>query len=134
MRNYTAKQKKVKSQIVGADKIVKRLKAMDNKASEILMQAAKKGGKIILEDAQNKCPVDTGTLRDSLKIAENISKPTKADVKLDYDRKIKYGAFVELGAKGRPGNPFMRKAVDDNIERINKAITEDITKAVIRKW
>lgn len=127
---YSAKQKKVKVTLVGREKIVKRLKAMDTAASKVLMDAAKKGGALALDEAKKNCPVDTGALRDSLKMTENIHRPTKADVKIDYDKSIKYGTFVELGSNGRPANPFMRGAVDDNLDRINKVIAEEVANKV----
>jgi HK97 gp10 family phage protein len=130
---YSAKQRKVKVSLEGGQKIVRRLKTMDEAAGNVLMQAAKAGGEIALDEAKNRCPVDTGALRDSLNMAENTKKPTKADVKIDYDKSLKYGTFVELGARGRPANPFMRQAVDDNIVKINEAISEEIADAVGRK-
>ena len=41
---YSAKQRKVKVEIDGAEKIIKKLKAMDDAAGEVLMKAALEGG------------------------------------------------------------------------------------------
>ena len=129
---YAAKQKKVKVGIEGADKIVKELKAMEEKASDVLMQGAKAGGKIALADARQNCPVDTGALKASLDLTEMKATATKATVKVDYDKSLQYGTHVELGARGRPGNPFLRNAVDKNIDQINREIVNVISKAVGR--
>ena len=40
---------------------------------------------------------------------------------------------VELGARGRPANPFLRNAVDGNIDKINDEIVKAISNAVGRK-
>ncbi len=56
---YSAKQKKVKVNLEGGKEIARRLKAMDTAASAILMQAAKSGGEVALEDAKKNCPIDT---------------------------------------------------------------------------
>lgn len=133
MRNYSAKQKRVKVSIEGADKIIKDLKAMDEAAAGVLMKGAKAGGKIALVDAQKNCPVDSGALKASLKLTEDKKTEKRASVKVDYDKSIKYGTFVELGARGRPGNPFMRNAVDKNQDTINKAIVEEIADTIGRK-
>ena len=132
-RNYSAKQKRVKVTIEGGKQLARRLKNMDTAASGILLSAARKGGKIALDEAKKECPEDTGALKASLRLTDNKSTPVRADVKVDYDKSIKYGAFVELGARGRKPNPFMRNAVDNNIDKINKEITEDIAKAVARR-
>lgn len=130
---YTAKQRKVKVSVQGGDKIARDLKAMDDAASSVLMQGAKAGGQIALNDARQHCPVDTGALKASLDLSEVSATKTKATVKVDYDKSLKYGTHVELGARGRPANPFLRNAVDNNQDRINEEIVSEISKAVGRK-
>ena len=46
---YSAKQRKVKVSIEGADAIVTDLKAMDDAAAAVLMDGAKKGGQLALD-------------------------------------------------------------------------------------
>ena len=127
---YSAKQRKVKATIEGGEKIVKDLKAMESAAADVLMKGAKAGGQIAFADARRNCPVDTGALRDSLELTEVSATEKKATVKVDYDKKLKYGTHVELGARGRPANPFLRNAVDDNIDQINDEIVKEISKAI----
>ena len=134
MANYSAKQKKSNVKIIGGKEIAKRLKNMEDAAGSILMKAAMKGGEIALDESKARCPVDSGNLKNSLKLEELSSTPRKATVKVDYDKSIKYGAFVELGASGRKANPFMRNAVDENIDKINDAVTDELSRAVMRKW
>ncbi len=123
----------MKVSVEGADKLVKEIKAMDDAAGAVLMQGARKGGEIALEDARQNCPVDTGALKASLAMTDDKETATKATVKVDYDKSIKYGTFVELGARGRPANPFLRNAVDKNLDKINDAIVAEISKAVGRE-
>lgn len=129
---YSAKQRKVKMTIEGAEKIVKDLKAMEDAAANVMMAGAKAGGKIALEYAKRNCPEDTGALKQSLNLTEDKATATKATVKVDYDKSLKYGTYVELGARGRAANPFLRNAVDDNQNKINEAIVAQISKAVGR--
>lgn len=127
---YTARQKKVKVRVEGAEKIVKKLKEMEDGASSVLLSAAQEGGKIALSDAKRNCPVDTGKLRDSIALKDGNVTKTKATVSIDYDKSLKYGTFVELGVRGREANPFLRNAVDNNIEQINTAIRDSVAKGV----
>ena len=99
----------------------------------MLMKGAKAGGKIALEDARQHCPVDTGALKASLHLTEGKATATKATIQVDYDKALKYGTHVELGARGRPANPFLRNAVDNNINQINDEIVAEISRAVGRK-
>lgn len=112
---------------------MKDLKAMEDAAAQVMMAGAKAGGKIALEDAKRNCPVDTGALKQSLHLTEGKATATKAIVHVDYDKSLKYGTHVELGARGRPANPFLRNAVDDNQNQINDAIVAEISRAVGRK-
>lgn len=127
---YSAKQKKVKVNLEGKEKIVKRLKQMGEAAGNVLMESAMACGKIALEDAKRNCPVDTGALKNSLKLSKDKQTKKKATVKVDYDKDIKYGTFVELGIRGKEANPFLRNAVDSNQKNINEEIAENVAKAV----
>ena len=127
---YSAKQRKVKVQVEGATKLAKELKSMEDAASSVLLKGAKAGGEIALEDARRNCPEDTGALKASLKLTDGKVTTTKATIQVDYDKSLKYGTHVELGARGRPANPFLRNAVDDNQDKINEAIVKEITKAL----
>lgn len=131
--SYSAKQRKIKTTVEGASALVKDLKAMEDAAAAALMQAAKAGGKIALEQAKRNCPVDTGALKQSLHLTEGKATNTKATVQVDYDKSLKYGTHVELGSRNRPANPFMRNAVDENQNQINEAITAELSRAVGRK-
>lgn len=130
---YSAKQKKVKVSVEGAESLAKDLKSMEDAASSVLMAGAEAGGQIALEDARRNCPEDTGALKKSLRLEKDKATSTKATVKVDYDKSLKYGTHVELGARGRPANPFLRNAVDRNINQINEEIVREIAKAVGRK-
>lgn len=132
-KTYSARQKRVKIKIEGADKIVKALKDMDEEASDVLSAAAKAGGEIALKDAVQNCPVDTGALRDSITMVINKVSDKRADVKIDFDKKLYYGVFVELGANGREPKPFLRNSVDNNQDSINKAIVESVSKSVSKR-
>ena len=127
---YSAKQRKLQGNIKGAKEIAKELKQMGESAKDILSVAANAGGQIALEDAKKNCPVRTGALKNSLKVRVSKQSPTKAEVIIEYDKSLKYGTFVELGARGLPANPFLRNAIDKNVQAINNKITEIVTTEV----
>lgn len=91
MGTYSAKQRKIRTKIEGKEKLLQRLKNMENAAANVLLSAAKEGGEIALNDAKRRCPVDTGALRDSLKLENGTVSKKKAEVRVDYDKSIKYG-------------------------------------------
>lgn len=127
---YSAKQRKVKVAIDGAERIVKVLRQMEDAAGNVLMKAAMEGGKIALQEARQNCPVDTGALRNSLKLVKDKQTKTKATVKIDFDKSLKYGTHVELGTKNQPAQPFMRNAVDKKQTNINEEIVVKVSNEV----
>ena len=86
--SYSVKQKKVKVTLEGKDAIIKRLKSMGEGAQKVLEKAATEGGEISLGYAKAHCPVDTGALKQSLKLTVDKVTNTRATVKVDYDKSL----------------------------------------------
>ncbi|MDW7651313.1 MAG: HK97 gp10 family phage protein [Bacillota bacterium] len=129
-----AKQRKLRVSIEGADEVAKLLEDLGEAAGSILEQAAEAGGKIALDDAKRRCPVDTGALKASLYLAKSKTrKPEiKREVKISPGKKEYYGTFVELGTANINPQPFMRPAIDENQDRIAKAINQKVLSALGR--
>ena len=133
-RFRAARQKKLNIGIEGADEVIELLEEMGVAASEILAQAAEAAGRIVLEDAKNRCPVDTGALKASLHIEPSKSKKPdiKQEVKVLPGKKEYYGTFVELGTSRQAAQPYLRPAVDENKDKIAAAVHQEIVKALGR--
>jgi HK97 gp10 family phage protein len=130
-RSYSARAKKVKAKVEGAEEIIKLLKEMGQNAENVLSQAAEAGGKIALSDAKRRCPVGkTGNLKSNLKLETGKKTSTKAFVKVLPGKDEYYGTFVELGTKKQPAQPFLRPAVDENKEKISEKVTSELSRAV----
>lgn len=127
-----AKKQRYRVGIEGADEVVKMLADMGQSAEDVLQSAAEAGGKIALDDAKMRCPVDTGRLKNSLYLEKLKKSPGKADVKVSIGKNEYYGVFVELGTSKSEAKPFLRPAVDENKDRIAKAINEAVLKALGR--
>ncbi len=133
-RFRAARQKKLNVGIEGADEVIELLEEMGAAASQILAQAAEVAGKIVLEDAKRRCPVDTGALKASLHIEQGKSKKPdiKQEVKILTGKKEYYGTFVELGTSRQAAKPFLRPAVDENKDKIAAAVNQEILRALGR--
>ena len=100
--------------------------------NRLVMQAKRKAGEIdeavivliddvtekIYQDARRLVPVDTGTLRDSIKrsMIDEIRKRRFADVKVEAF----YGRFIEFeyGGVKRPATPFLMPAFRKHIPEL----------------
>ena len=117
------------------------------KATErgVLRNVAKKALQPMLEDAQDKAPVDDGQLRDSLQIsATGLTKKAKRQdrgrpkkgARMYLGTASPYAALREFGTVQTPATPFLRPAFDSNvkgtIEIIRRELREEIDKAARR--
>ena len=92
------------------------------------VENAKRGGleaaSLIVEaDATLRAPVDTGNLRSSL--THRVVSDDEARVGTNVD----YAPWVEGGTSKMAAQPFLRPALDENENRINRMIGEVIGKA-----
>ena len=86
--------------------------------------ALKAGATIVKGDAVMRCPVDTGQLRNSIQEA----------IYDDYaivDSNVEYAPHVEYGTSRQKAQPFLRPALDENIEDI-KRVMGDILKGALK--
>lgn len=102
------------------DKTLKKLNTIgSNVANTGLRKALRAGAKVVLKQAKKNCPVDTGTLRKSLRVLagkskENVSYLVTTSGGHLFKGKAFYAGMVEDGvpSRGIPPNPFLRRALD----------------------
>ena len=73
----------------------------------------RKVGPEILKSAIQKCPVDTGNLQ------RNIETEYE-DLTLKVGSKVHYAGYVEGGTPKMAAQPFLRKALLENLRRIKR--------------
>lgn len=71
-------------------------------------------------EARSNCPVDTGTLRDSIAVVSGKNEAGQFEVSITAD--AEYAAFVELGTSKRTAIPFLRPALAGVPARLEKAV------------
>lgn len=83
---------------------------------------------IVRSDAINRVPVDTGNLRSSI-----VSKLEASKLKATVSTDVEYAPYVEFGLRNNPEypkQPFMRPALNENIDKIERIFIEEESKAV----
>lgn len=122
-----------------------------------LAEAARKAFKPVLDDAKSMVPVDTGELRDSLKLS--VVKSGSGDMAIAVGIRIGKGTgskqarvaaaafgegqlnsrpparrwhFIELGTAELAPHPFLRPALDKNASRVLEALKVEIAKGIAR--
>lgn len=125
-------------EILGEEKVQRALAKMTAKVGgKLLRRAMRAAAKPIRDTAKELCPVDTGSLKDSIKIRAGKRKSGSIAIKVETNY---YGDFVEYGhivgrrlkgkfisneaakasaiARGRsvvPAHPFLRPAFDRHV-------------------
>lgn len=129
-------------EVNGLDEIDKALKAFSEEvAVKITRKALRAGSKVILTEAQEKVPVDTGKLRDSLKITSRkkgdriVNSVGTSNNKNLFAGETYYAGFIEYGAPERdlPARPFMRPALDAASGEAVKAIEDTYKKEIDKR-
>lgn len=103
--------------------------AHDNSAA--VMAAITAGAKIAFEEigqsaeryAKEICPVDTGRLRNSISHAVD-------DRSVSVGTNVEYAPYVELGARGRTPQPFIRPSIEDNLSSYQSVLVKHIKDAM----
>lgn len=78
-------------------------------------------GEKLANEAKKRAPVDTGELRDS------IDYEVKGD-ELFIGAKAEHAPFVEYGTSKMKRQPFLKKSVMDNVNKIEKTIAKNMPK------
>lgn len=80
-------------------------------------------GNFIVAEAQLRTPVDTGNLRRGLGY-----KTDKKENGVFMGSNIEYDEYVELGTSKQKAQPHWKPAVMDNLDDINKIVTDTLAK------
>lgn len=112
-----------------AELAVRKLRAKGEHALRAAKQALMIGAYEIVSDAQSRCPVRTGKLRDSIK-AEKLHDGAAYEITADATNEdgVAYGQFVEFSPQ--INQPFLYPALEANIDRIKHNMKTAIQNAV----
>lgn len=114
-------------EITGEKELKRQLKDIAEKVSEALPLAALNSVEVLKVSAQQKAPVLTGALRDSIisDVEEN-----QREVVVEVGPTVDYADDVEFGGVRRAANPYLRSALDETEELIIDALIEELNKVV----
>lgn len=121
-------------------------------AGRLIYRAMIGPAQLILENAQNRCPVDTGNLRESIRIivannrsrggisqsAEDVGSSGPSNVRTKEQLRIeaaaRYAINVEYGTRLMAANPFLRPAVDEERAQYVRDVTVFLAEAIVGIW
>jgi HK97 gp10 family phage protein len=123
----------------GVEEVVRKLQSIEPKLQkQALRKAVREGAKVIQREAEANVPVDTGQLREAIKIrAPKKRKKGRISTlvqvgKGDFRGDTFYGAMIEYGTSKMPARPFMTPAYESKGEAAKNVAVAEIEKALDR--
>jgi HK97 gp10 family phage protein len=116
--------------IEGIAELKKTFSQIDSELQAALKEALSAGAAVVVRDAKIRCPVDTGTLRRSLREIRKIGSPGRIESNVGTD--IEYAPHVEYGTRYQASQPYLRPALDENTDEIQRAFDLKIKQVVAR--
>lgn len=123
-------------EIYGAQKLIARLARLEKALDPAAVKGVKEVAKAIRNDAKEICPVDTGSLKKSIRVgtyAKTAGHTHSIRVTAGghvtnpkTKRKVDYASDVEFGTSKQRAQPFMRPAIVKHRKDLAKAIKEAI--------
>lgn len=100
--------------IEGADELIRKLKALGDKAQDVIGPATKEGAELVKAEIEARTPVDTGALKsEGFETKPGSMKDEAANTVVTLsNRKYVYAYYLEFGAqdRGMGGGTFERLA------------------------
>lgn len=105
-----------------------------------LRTAVAAGGRVIQQEAKARVPVDTGLVRDRIRVMSmrQEQRNARAEVVVGVRRVEKntrrtdpfYWRFIEFGTRFKPARPFLRPALENKRTEAVDAIRERLAKRI----
>lgn len=119
-------------EIIGLTELENKLSNLDEKLSKALAEALDEISKKIRDDAKSFAPVDTGSLRKSIRTEKkgNLEASIIAGggglVNPRTGREVDYAGYVEYGTSRMSPQPYMQPALEKNMNEILQIVKEKI--------
>jgi HK97 gp10 family phage protein len=126
----------VSVEISGSAELTARLENLASRMGELSDEALVELAERIVDDAKALCPVDTGSLRRSIRYERDpdgsivIAAGGGGVVNPRTRREVDYAAYVEFGTSRLPAQPFLQPALEKNLPNLEGLFSGKIEEAV----
>lgn len=138
--------------VEGLDRLLEKLDKLGGNIEQSTQKALLKGGAMFESDAKERCPVDTGELRESIHTEAIDAQTVTVGTSCEHGIYVEYGTgpkgdpsvphttkeswrYKDKGGNwhtshGQPPQPFMRTAFSENKDKVMDAVKESIKEDV----
>ena len=124
-------------EIVGLRELEDKLSNLDEKLSRALEEALEEIAEKIRDDAKSFAPVDTGSLRKSIRVERegelqfSVVAGGGGVINPRTGREVDYAGYVEFGTSRMSPQPYMQPALEKNRDEILKIVKRKILEVLI---
>ncbi len=123
----------LKIKIEGLDELDKAIRKLpQNIQKRVLKGALRAGGRVIVKDAKQRVPVDSGTLKKSIVVVTGRSKEG-ALMFVTTKSSAFYSHLIEFGTSKMRPQPFLRPAFDNTQEEVIQAIGDKLADGIVKE-
>lgn len=117
-------------EVEGLEELQRALEGFGGDWSEVASEALGIGLATLESAAKVNAPVDTGRLRSS--IASQIERTVGSEIVGKVGSNVEYASYQEYGTKYQSGKPYLRPALEQNLNTVVKQFEEGINRALAR--
>ena len=124
-------------EIAGFRELEDKLSNLDEKLKRALAEALKEIAEKIRDDAKDLVPVDTGSLRKSIRVEKegelqvSVIAGGGGVINPRTGREVDYAGYVEFGTSRMSPQPYMQPALEKNRDEILKIVKRKILEVLI---
>lgn len=115
----------IRTEVVGLPELQRKLKRAGEEGLKAEAEGFEVGAQVIVAAAQqnirDKDIIDTGNLLDSVQ-PWPAERDAKGNVSVDIGTPVEYGTYHEFGTSRMAARPWLRPALDENIDKARKAV------------
>ena len=119
-------------EIVGLRELEDKLSRLDEKLKQALEEALEEIAEKIRDDAKDLAPVDTGSLRESIRVEKegdlqvSVIAGGGGVINPRTGREVDYAGYVEFGTSRMSPQPYMQPALEKNRDEILRIIERKV--------
>jgi len=119
-------------EIVGLTELEDKLSNLEEKLTKALAEALEEVSEKIRDDAKGFVPVDTGSLRKSIRVERKGSLEVSiiagggGVINPRTGREVNYAGYVEFGTSRMSPQPYMQPALEKNRDEVLRIVKEKV--------
>ncbi len=120
----------IRLRVEGVADVTNSLDRLSREISEAVVPGTLQAGQVLEQAMQQRAPVRTGRLRDSIMV--EITEQSASCVEVEVGPTVAYADDVEFGTSRSPAKPYLRPAIDENLQAVTDTLAKSLQQILDR--